>query len=99
MVGEIEASPRGESGKTSTNDSVVAVYHTHPEADQAVKELQHGGVDLHKLSRLHIAHRRTSRRIANCYKETVVEGIDTAVALRRSLPRAKLFGKMVVGLA
>jgi uncharacterized membrane protein len=50
MVGEIEASPRGESGKMSTNDSVVAVYHTHPEADQAVKELQRGGVDLHKLS-------------------------------------------------
>jgi uncharacterized membrane protein len=34
----------------STNNSVVAVYHTHPEADQAVKELQRGGVDLHKLS-------------------------------------------------
>jgi uncharacterized membrane protein len=31
-------------------NSVVAVYHTHTEADQAVKELQRGGVDLHKLS-------------------------------------------------
>ena len=34
----------------STNNSVVAVYHTHTEADQAVKELQRGGVDMHKLS-------------------------------------------------
>src|ERR1022692_3345572 len=31
-------------------DSVVAVYQTHTEADQAVKELQRGGVDMHKLS-------------------------------------------------
>ena len=31
-------------------NSVVAVYHTHTEADQAVKELQRGGVDMHKLS-------------------------------------------------
>ncbi|MGA9810758.1 MAG: general stress protein, partial [Candidatus Sulfotelmatobacter sp.] len=28
----------------------VAVYRTHTEADQAVKELQRGGVDMHKLS-------------------------------------------------
>jgi len=34
----------------STNNSVVAVYRTHTEADRAVKELQRGGVDLHKLS-------------------------------------------------
>jgi len=34
----------------STNNSVVAVYRTHTEADKAVKELQRGGVDLHKLS-------------------------------------------------
>ena len=34
----------------SKENSVVAVYHTHTEADQAVKELQRGGVDLHKLS-------------------------------------------------
>jgi hypothetical protein len=34
-----------------TNDnSVVAVYRTHEEADQAVKELQRDGVDMHKLS-------------------------------------------------
>ena len=32
------------------NNSVVAVYRTHAEADQAVKELQSGGVDMHKLS-------------------------------------------------
>ena len=31
-------------------NSVVAIYHTHTEADQAVKELQRGGVDMHKLS-------------------------------------------------
>ena len=34
----------------SIENSVVAVYHTHPEAEQAVKELQWGGVDMHKLS-------------------------------------------------
>src|SRR5487761_714004 len=34
----------------SANNSVVAVYRTHTEADQAVKELQSGGVDMHKLS-------------------------------------------------
>ncbi len=30
--------------------SVVATYHTHVEADHAVKELQRGGVDMRKLS-------------------------------------------------
>jgi uncharacterized membrane protein len=39
-----------ETRKMSRENSVVAVYHTHTEADQAVKELQRGGVDLHKLS-------------------------------------------------
>src|SRR5208283_1323067 len=34
----------------SMQNSVVAVYLTHTEADQAVKELQRGGVDLRKLS-------------------------------------------------
>jgi len=34
----------------SIENSVVALYHTHPEADQAVKELQSGGVDMRKLS-------------------------------------------------
>ncbi len=34
----------------SIQNSVVAVYRTHTEADQAVKELQRGGVDMHKLS-------------------------------------------------
>jgi hypothetical protein len=34
----------------SEQNSVVAVYRTHTEADQAVKELQEGGVDMHKLS-------------------------------------------------
>ena len=31
-------------------NSVVAVYRTHDEADQAVKELQRDGVDMHNLS-------------------------------------------------
>ncbi len=34
----------------SIQNSVVAVYRTHTEADQAVKELQQGGVDMRKLS-------------------------------------------------
>src|SRR5208337_3661560 len=34
----------------SMQNSVVAVYLTHTEADQAVKELQRGGVDLRNLS-------------------------------------------------
>lgn len=34
----------------SKNESVVAVYHTHPEAEQAVKELQRAGIDMHILS-------------------------------------------------
>ena len=34
----------------SKAESVVAVYHTHPEAEQAVKELQGAGIDMHTLS-------------------------------------------------
>src|ERR1039457_6202936 len=34
----------------STENSVVAIYHSHTDADRAVKELQRGGVDMHKLS-------------------------------------------------
>jgi uncharacterized membrane protein len=34
----------------SIQNSVVAVYPTHTEADQAVKALQRGGVDMHNLS-------------------------------------------------
>ncbi len=34
----------------SVHNSVVAIYPTHVEADQAVKELQRGGVDMQKLS-------------------------------------------------
>ena len=33
----------------SVSDSVVAIYPTHTEADQAVKDLQRGGVDQHVL--------------------------------------------------
>lgn len=34
----------------SANNSVVAIYRQHSDADLAIKELQRGGVDLHKLS-------------------------------------------------
>ena len=34
----------------STNNSVVAIYDTHTGAEDAVKELQRGGIDMHKLS-------------------------------------------------
>jgi hypothetical protein len=34
----------------SANNSVVAIYHTHTGAEDAVKELQRGGIDMHKLS-------------------------------------------------
>ncbi|MGA7591082.1 MAG: general stress protein [Candidatus Sulfotelmatobacter sp.] len=34
----------------SIENSVVAIYHTHADADRAVKELQRGGVDMHTLS-------------------------------------------------
>jgi hypothetical protein len=34
----------------STEHSAVAVYRTHAEDNQAVKVLQRGGVDMHKLS-------------------------------------------------
>jgi uncharacterized membrane protein len=31
-------------------DSAVAVFHTHPEAEQAVQELQRAGIDMHSIS-------------------------------------------------
>lgn len=31
-------------------DSVVAVFHTHPEAEKAVKELQRAGIDMRSMS-------------------------------------------------
>lgn len=31
-------------------DSVVAVFHTHPGAEQAIKELQRAGIDMHSIS-------------------------------------------------
>ncbi len=34
----------------SKENSVVAIYDTHSGAEEAVKELQRGGVDMHKLS-------------------------------------------------
>jgi hypothetical protein len=40
---------RGEF-EMSIQNSVVTVYRTHTEPDQAVMELQRGGVDMHKLS-------------------------------------------------
>jgi hypothetical protein len=39
----------------STQNSVVAVYRSHTEGDQALKELQSGGVDMRKLSRVSMA--------------------------------------------
>src|SRR5579863_2863765 len=43
------ASTQGDYEMPMQN-SVVAIYPTHTEADQSVKELQRGGIDLHKLS-------------------------------------------------
>jgi Heat induced stress protein YflT domain len=34
----------------SNVEPVAAVYHTHSQAEQAVKELQRAGVDMHSLS-------------------------------------------------
>ncbi len=34
----------------SVENSVVAIYGQHNDAELAVKELQRGGVDMHKLS-------------------------------------------------
>jgi uncharacterized membrane protein len=34
----------------SNNESVVAIYHTHSDAETAVKELQHAGIDMHTIS-------------------------------------------------
>jgi uncharacterized membrane protein len=34
----------------SRNESVVAIYHTHTDAEAAVKQLQHAGIDMHALS-------------------------------------------------
>jgi len=31
-------------------ESVVAIFHTHPEAEQAVKDLQHAGIDMRTVS-------------------------------------------------
>jgi hypothetical protein len=39
-----------EKQTMSTETSVVAVYQTHTQADQAIKDLQLDGVDMHKLS-------------------------------------------------
>jgi len=41
--------PRGGS-RNVCSDSVIAIYRQHSDADLAIKELQRGGVDLHKLS-------------------------------------------------
>jgi uncharacterized membrane protein len=35
---------------TTKNNSVVAIYNSHTEAETAVKELQHSGFDMQKLS-------------------------------------------------
>jgi uncharacterized membrane protein len=40
---------KGENGM-SKFDSAVAIFHTHSEAEQAVKELQRAGIDMHNIS-------------------------------------------------
>jgi uncharacterized membrane protein len=49
MAGKIRQVPQGEVGM-SANNSVVAIYDTHTRAEEAVKELQRGGIDMRKLS-------------------------------------------------
>ena len=50
MAGEIKKNVPEEDQEMSANNSVVAIYRQHSDADLAIKELQRGGVDLHKLS-------------------------------------------------
>ena len=49
MAGKQKERPRGGSRNVS-KQLVVAIYRQHSDADLAIKELQRGGVDLHKLS-------------------------------------------------
>jgi hypothetical protein len=49
MAGKTRQVPE-ESQEMSTNNSVVAIYQTHTGAEDAVKELQRGGIDMYKLS-------------------------------------------------
>jgi len=42
--------PRKKTNMNTKNNSVVAVYHTHAKAEEAVKELQRSGFDMQKLS-------------------------------------------------
>jgi uncharacterized membrane protein len=46
------SAPRGEPKETRMSElnAVVAVYGTHVEAEEAVKELQRAGIDMHTLS-------------------------------------------------
>jgi hypothetical protein len=50
MAGEEKCKSPEEDHEMSTNNSVVAIYRHHSDADLAIKELQRGGVDLHALS-------------------------------------------------
>jgi len=42
--------PRKKTNMNTKNNSVVAVYHTHAKAEEAVKELERSGFDMQKLS-------------------------------------------------
>jgi len=48
MSGKTRQVPKEK--QMSANNSVVAIYSTHTGAEDAVKELQRGGIDMHKLS-------------------------------------------------
>ena len=75
---------RGDS-EMSTQNSVVAAYHTHTEADQAVKELQRGGVDMHKLSIVgkgyHTDEQAVSYTHLDVYKR---QGLHNSAAIHRT---------------
>ena len=49
----------------SETNSVVAIYETHSQAEEAVKELQRSGFDMKKIihRRQGLSHRRARRRL------------------------------------
>jgi len=65
---------------SSTNNLVVAVYRTHTQAEQTVKELRKSGFDIEKLS---IAGR-------NPYAEEQVIGFYNAGAPKDSIPQYEI---------
>jgi len=59
-------------------NSVVAVYPTHTEADQAVKELQSGGFDMHKLSIVGRGYHTDEHAVGYCNAGDRMKYIDGA---------------------